>query len=71
MIPWNDEHSLYSLCLEWDVDILIYGHSHQQKVTEYQGKWFINPGSVTGAYHGMIDTAEITPSFILLEFKET
>ena len=33
-----------------DVDILISGHTHKNEVNEYEGKWFINPGSVTGAY---------------------
>lgn len=33
-----------------DVDILITGNTHRNEVNEYEGKWFINPGSITGAY---------------------
>ena len=32
------------------MDILITGHTHRNEVNEYEGKWFINPGSITGAY---------------------
>ena len=53
-----------------ELDIIIYGHSHEQKFTFYQGKYFINPGSATGAYSA-INNHKIVPSFILLEFKET
>jgi len=33
-------------------------------VTQYDGKYFINPGSVTGAYSPQ--TGNIKPSFILI-----
>lgn len=33
-----------------DVDILISGHTHKNEVNQIDGKWFINPGSITGAY---------------------
>ena len=36
-----------------DVDILITGHTHKNEVNEYEGKWFINPGSITGAYRSV------------------
>lgn len=47
-----------------DVDILVSGHTHQNEVSEHDGKWFINPGSVTGSYSAL--DSDITPSFILL-----
>lgn len=50
-----------------DVDILITGHTHKNDVTEYEGKWFINPGSVTGAYSSL--DSDIIPSFILLAIQ--
>lgn len=47
-----------------DVDILITGHTHKNEVTEYDGKFFINPGSVTGAYSAL--ESDVVPSFVLL-----
>lgn len=33
-----------------NVDILITGHTHTFEAYEYQNKFYINPGSATGAY---------------------
>ena len=35
-----------------DVDILLTGHTHRFEAIEYEGKFFVNPGSATGAYSG-------------------
>jgi vacuolar protein sorting-associated protein 29 len=50
IVPWADAHSLAMIQRQMDVDILISGHTHKNEVNEYEGKWFINPGSITGAY---------------------
>lgn len=50
IVPWSDAHSLAMVQRQLDVDILITGHTHKNEVNEYEGKWFINPGSITGAY---------------------
>ena len=50
IVPWGDAHSLAMIQRQLDVDILITGHTHRNEVNEYEGKWFINPGSITGAY---------------------
>lgn len=50
IVPWGDAHSLAVIQRQLDVDILITGHTHRNEVNEYEGKWFINPGSITGAY---------------------
>ena len=36
-----------------DVDILLFGHTHKFEAYEHEGKFYINPGSATGAYHPM------------------
>jgi vacuolar protein sorting-associated protein 29 len=36
-----------------DCDILISGHTHALNVQQYDGRYFINPGSLTGAYSGI------------------
>ena len=33
-----------------DVDILLFGHTHKCEVYEHENKFYINPGSITGAY---------------------
>lgn len=34
-----------------DADILITGHTHRFEAFEYEGRFFVNPGSATGAWH--------------------
>ena len=36
-----------------DCDLLIHGHTHEFGVQQYDGKYFINPGSATGAYSAL------------------
>lgn len=67
IVPWGDAHSLAMIQRQLDVDILITGHTHRNEVNEYEGKWFINPGSITGSYSTL--TSEVTPSFILLAIQ--
>eukprot|EP00638_Chattonella_subsalsa_P016634 CAMPEP_0117832124 /NCGR_PEP_ID=MMETSP0949-20121206/9522_1 /TAXON_ID=44440 /ORGANISM="Chattonella subsalsa, Strain CCMP2191" /LENGTH=194 /DNA_ID=CAMNT_0005673501 /DNA_START=14 /DNA_END=598 /DNA_ORIENTATION=- len=67
VVPWGDPQSLAMLQRQLDVDILITGHTHQNSVEESEGKFYINPGSITGAYSCL--SSEITPSFILLAIQ--
>ena len=67
VVPWGDSEALARLQREMDVDILITGHTHKNEVNEFGGKWFINPGSITGAYSSF--TSNVTPSFILMVVK--
>jgi vacuolar protein sorting-associated protein 29 len=69
IVPWGDAHSLAMIQRQMDVDILITGHTHRNEVNEYEGKWFINPGSITGAYSSL--TSDVVPSFILLAIQGT
>ncbi len=54
IVPWGDAHSLAMIQRQMNVDILITGNTHRNEVNEYEGKWFINPGSITGAYRSLI-----------------
>ena len=47
-----------------DTDVLIHGHTHEFGVQQYDGKYFINPGSATGAYSAL--NSNVAPSFILM-----
>ena len=64
VIPWGDMEALAAVQRQLDCDILVSGHTHQQSITQYDGKYFINPGSVTGAYSATNSSPR--PSFILL-----
>ncbi|WEJ92756.1 Vacuolar protein sorting-associated protein 29 [Yamadazyma tenuis] len=50
VIPKNDPLSLSALARELDVDILIWGGTHKVEAYILDGKFFINPGSATGAF---------------------
>lgn len=71
VLPWGEAAALDGLARELDVDVLITGHTHKQQVSERGGRWFLNPGSISGAYSSLVGEAgeggeEAVPSFILL-----
>lgn len=49
IVPKNDPLSLLAFAREIDVDILIWGGTHKVEAYTLDGKFFINPGSATGA----------------------
>lgn len=67
VVPWGDLSALSMVQRQLDVDILITGHTHKCSINKYEGKWFINPGSITGAYSTVSPDAH--PSFMLLAIK--
>jgi len=67
VVPWGDPRALAATQRRLDVDILISGHTHKNDVSEVEGKWFINPGSITGAYSAL--EADVVPSFVLLAIQ--
>ncbi|KAF3845102.1 hypothetical protein F7725_008265 [Dissostichus mawsoni] len=50
-----------------DVDILISGHTHKFEAFENENKFYINPGSATGAYSPL--ESNIIPSFVLMDIQ--
>lgn len=54
-----------------DVDVLCYGGTHKFDAFEYMDKFFVNPGSATGAFlNGWGDDGEgSTPSFCLMDVR--
>ncbi|XP_067279588.1 vacuolar protein sorting-associated protein 29 isoform X1 [Pseudorasbora parva] len=67
VIPWGDMASLALLQRQLDVDILISGHTHKFEAFENENKFYINPGSATGAYSAL--ESNITPSFVLMDIQ--
>ena len=51
VVPWGDPESLALIQRQLDVDILISGHTHKFEAYEHENKFYINPGSATGAYN--------------------
>ena len=49
----GDVESLSMLQRQMDVDILITGHTHKFEAFERNNKFFINPGSATGAFNAL------------------
>jgi len=64
VVPWGDLEALAAQQRQMDVDILVSGHTHQNQIVQYDGKYFINPGSATGAYSST--NSNPRPSFILI-----
>ena len=52
-----------------DCDILITGHTHKFEAYEHENRFYVNPGSITGAYSAL--DSELTPSFILMDIQNT
>ncbi|XP_006819394.2 vacuolar protein sorting-associated protein 29, partial [Saccoglossus kowalevskii] len=67
VVPWGDIESLAMVQRQLDVDILISGHTHKFEAFEHENKFYINPGSATGAY-SPLDT-NVTPSFVLMDIQ--
>ncbi|KAF4576333.1 Vacuolar protein sorting-associated protein 29 [Pleurotus pulmonarius] len=67
-IPTGDLDSLSAIARQMDVDVLISGHTHTFQAIEYDGKFFVNPGSATGAWTGL-HTADPIPSFALMDIQ--
>jgi len=69
VIPWGDAESLAVVNRQLDCDILISGHTHKFEAYEQEGKFYVNPGSATGAYSAL--ETDVTPSFILMDIQST
>ncbi|KZS97469.1 Metallo-dependent phosphatase [Sistotremastrum niveocremeum HHB9708] len=70
-VPWGDLDSLNSISRQLDVDVLVSGHTHTFQATEFDGKFFVNPGSATGAWHANGGDESPIPSFALMDIQGT
>ena len=69
IIPPGDADSLLIAARQMDVDILLWGGTHKFEAYELEGRFFVNPGSATGAFSSTWGPAgeEPTPSFCLMD----
>uniref|UniRef100_A0A183BZI7 Vacuolar protein sorting-associated protein 29 n=1 Tax=Globodera pallida TaxID=36090 RepID=A0A183BZI7_GLOPA len=49
-IPWGNLKAMELAARQMNVDVLISGHTHECKVYEKEGVFYVNPGSATGAF---------------------
>jgi len=67
LVPAGAPQALALLARQMDADILITGHTHGFEAFEAEGKFFINPGSITGAFTS--SQPSNTPSFVLMDIQ--
>ncbi|KAL3761365.1 hypothetical protein ACHAWU_000499 [Discostella pseudostelligera] len=64
VVPHGELHALSMTRRKLNVDILVCGWKRQEGVVEFDGGYYIFPGSITGAYSASEPNSR--PSFILL-----
>ena len=47
------------------------GHTHRFEAYEHEEKFYVNPGSITGAYSPLENNNAIVPSFILMDIQSS
>ncbi|WVN88236.1 uncharacterized protein L203_103437 [Cryptococcus depauperatus CBS 7841] len=68
IVPAGDPDMLAALARQMDVDVLISGGTHRFESFELEGRFFVNPGSATGAWSGLW-SGEVIPSFALMDIQ--
>ena len=67
IIPAGDHDAIAAVQRKMGVDILIHGSSSRNEIFQSCGKFFMNPGSVTGANnHSFAPEVDPVPSFMLM-----
>ena len=72
LIPPGDADALLITARQMDVDVLLWGGTHRFEAFELEGKFFVNPGSATGALSTTWqdeDAKEPVPSFCLMDVQ--
>ena len=64
VVPCGDAEALANVQRQLNCDILLSSHTHTNSVSIYDGKYFINPGSISGAYSPFNPSP--VPSFVLM-----
>ena len=76
IVPPGDPDALLIAARQMDVDVLCWGGTCKFEAYEMEGKFFVNPGSATGAESWMDETLGATeeedantPSFVLMDVQ--
>ncbi|KAK0723172.1 Metallo-dependent phosphatase-like protein [Lasiosphaeria miniovina] len=67
----NEPDLLLAEANRLDVDVLCWGGTHRFECFEYMDKFFVNPGSATGAFtaNWVPEDDEVVPSFCLMDVQ--
>lgn len=67
----NEPDLLLAEANRLDVDVLCWGGTHRFECFEYMDKFFVNPGSATGAFtpDWPLEGEEVVPSFCLMDVR--
>ncbi|CAD6198552.1 unnamed protein product [Caenorhabditis auriculariae] len=68
VIPWGDQRMLELLARQLDVDVLVTGNSYECTAREKAGRFYVDPGSATGAF-SVVKDDPVVPSFALLDVQ--
>ncbi|CAI5444684.1 unnamed protein product [Caenorhabditis angaria] len=68
IIPWGDSRMLELLARQLDVDVLVTGNTFECTAVEKNGRFYVDPGSATGAF-SVIKNSPPTASFALLDVQ--
>ncbi|KAK2080742.1 hypothetical protein QBZ16_000596 [Prototheca wickerhamii] len=69
VVPAGDRDAVAMLQREMDADVLVMGGSHAFEAYKHEGRFVINPGSATGAFHPLLK--DPVPGFVLLDIDGT
>ncbi len=64
ILPWGSIDALSSVQRELGCDILLSGHTHLFDLKNKDGKFYLNPGSISGSFSSICPSP--SPSFILM-----
>ena len=67
ILPPGDADSLLIAARQMDVDVLLWGGTGRFEAYEMEGKFFVNPGSATGAITWGWEKEDPVPSFVLMD----
>ena len=72
VVPPGDADVLLMQARQMDVDVLLWGGTHRFEAYELEGRFFINPGSATGAWSSgwWAEGEEPLPSFVLMDVSD-
>ncbi|KAL9049847.1 MAG: hypothetical protein Q9162_006992 [Coniocarpon cinnabarinum] len=71
IVPPGDADVLLMQARQMDVDVLLWAGTHRFEAYELEGRFFINPGSGTGAWSSgwWAEGEEPLPSFVLMDVQ--
>lgn len=70
IVPPGDPDALLITARQMDVDVLLWGGTHAFETYELEGRFFVNPGSATGAMSTsakVVDRDAMLPTFCLMD----